>query len=169
MRASVWIDYNLIATEQILAACGCALCHKSIGDHNAVIRSLAHKKSCLSRQGGMAAITDDFSIHCADAVSRTHQTICSVVERGHSVVDMGYGTSTVGIRHNRLLIGCCVVSYTDNHPCAVRYRVRSKSLSCSVARATQRMYPCCSLIATKLLCTRLGNIMLWLSALVLHI
>ena len=170
MCAAVRVDHDLVAAEDVLAAHGGALCHQRIGDHDRIVGTLAHKVVVQSSRGGMATIADDLTVHGADAVCCTHQTVCAVVEGCHTIIDMGHGACAIGISHDCLLVGGSTVTDADNDTLRSQVAGQFKVI---VLFGSQRniadVTVCSFLIVLELLYAGLCNELLRLCALVLHV
>ena len=118
----------------------------------------------------MAAIADDLTVHGADAVCCTHQTVCAVVEGGHTIIDMGHGACAIGISHDSLLVSSGTVADADND--ALRSQIAGQ-FKVIVLFGSQRniadVTVCSFLIVLELLHAGLCNELLRLCALVLHV
>ena len=118
----------------------------------------------------MAAIADDLTVHGADAVCCTYQTVCAVVEGCHTIIDMGHGACAIGISHDSLLVGSGTMTDADNDTLRSQVAGQFKVI---VLFGSQRniadMAVCGFLIVLELLHAGLCNKLLRLCALVLHV
>ena len=170
MGAAVGVDDDLVAAEQVLAAHGRTLGHQGVGDHDGVVRPLAHEVVVQGSGGGVAAVTDDLAVHGADAVSGAHQTVCTVVEGRHTVINVGHGACAVGVGHDSLLVGRAAVADADHH--AVGRQVAGEGevlvmLRCQ--RDIADVAPGRFLVVLELLDGGFDDVLVRLCALVLHV
>ena len=109
------LQYEIHKGKWSISLFGRTLGHQGVGDHDGVVGTLAHEVVVQSSGGGVAAVTDDLAVHGADAVSCAHQTVCTVVEGRHTVINVGHGARTVGVGHDSLLVGRAAVTDADHH------------------------------------------------------